>query len=109
MVEDIVKSEDIDKLYREMAGDRNLKLMLQDMKVVEAQLVLDDTSNNEEPTVPSLDDLDATSTDATSTDATSTDIKTDPSPDSDDVYVDKDDNYPEPSAPDMDDFDVDFL
>ena len=50
-----------------------------------------------------------TSTDATSNDATSTDIKTDPSPpDSDDVYVDKDDNYPEPSAPDMDDFDVDF-
>ena len=115
VVEDIVKSEDIDKLYREMAEfDRNHKLMLQDMKVVEAQLVLDDTSNNEEPTVPSLDDLgatstDATSTDATSTDATSTDIKTDPSPpDSDDVYVDKDDNYPEPSAPDMDDFDVDF-
>ena len=58
VVEDIVKSEDIDKLYREMAEfDRNHKLMLQDMKVVEAQLVLDDTSNNEEPTVPSLDDL----------------------------------------------------
>ena len=104
VVEDIVKPEDIDKLYREMAEfDRNHKLMLQDMKVVEAQLVLDDTSNNEEPTVPSIDDLDDTTPEDVKLEKN--EVKTDPTePESDSVSVDKDDTYPEPSAPDMDDF-----